>query len=73
MNHATAPLEELEAVLTRERGLPDSEEAFLLACAKECRCCPNCGNPPCPGCTAGGICDESDCYCGDEHESEEEN
>lgn len=43
----------------------DDELRFLASCVADCRCCPNCGNPPCPGCTAGGICDESDCYCGD--------
>ncbi|MFA5943157.1 MAG: hypothetical protein WC876_01685 [Candidatus Thermoplasmatota archaeon] len=42
-----------------------SLDEFLAECAKTCRNCPNCGNPPCDACQAGGVCDESDCYCGD--------
>lgn len=40
-------------------------DRWMARTAAECRNCPNCGNPPCDACQAGGICDEADCYCGD--------
>jgi chromosome segregation ATPase len=43
-----------------------SEAAWLESCAKDCKCCQQCGaNVPCPGVQAGGICDAY-CRCEDE-------
>jgi hypothetical protein len=79
VNHATMPLEQIESLLREVRCTchmdegcsacvvhDASYERWLIETAKECRNCPNCGNPPCGACQAGGICDESDCYCGED-------
>lgn len=36
-------------------------DAFIADAAKHCRCCPCCGDVPCPGVLAGGMCDEFGC------------
>lgn len=41
---------------------------WLEECAKDCKCCSICWDVPCPGCMAGGICDDM-CTC-DEHNDE---
>lgn len=43
---------------------PDVIEEML----KGCRCCRMCSNPPCDGAMAGGMCDEADCHCDDDHD-----
>ncbi len=50
-----------------EPTISDSELRYLAACARECRCCPQCSEFPCGGCTAGGVCDRI-CKCGDDDE-----
>jgi hypothetical protein len=34
-----------------------AEQEFLEKAAKECDCCERCADVPCPGVTAGGVCD----------------
>ena len=42
-------------------------QRWLDETAKTCRCCAGCTYVPCPACCAGGICDETDCRCGDDY------
>lgn len=97
MNHATAPLAEIERQLAlgwkakviyfepetkrREPGcfchLEEGDspcavhdrgyQEFVASASASCGRCPNCGNPPCEACLAGGVCDWDylGCYCGD--------
>ena len=45
-----------------------TEDEFYAEVAKTCRNCTECGQQvPCPGCCAGGVCDEM-CAC---HEFDE--
>jgi hypothetical protein len=39
--------------------------SFFREMAKACRCCQTCGQPPCDGVLAGGMCDEY-CHCRDD-------
>lgn len=48
-----------------------SEEAYLRALSRECRCCVNCWDVPCPGCLAGSVCDEI-CHCFDVYHDADE-
>lgn len=48
-----------------ELALQRSEDEFLATCAAECRCCSRCAVVPCPGVTAGGLCDEM-CHCAED-------
>lgn len=43
------------------------EEAWLVACLKDCTCCIECGGAgrPCAGVQAGGLCDRM-CCCNDD-------
>lgn len=41
---------------------------FYDEMAKHCRCCSRCGNPPCDGVCAGGMCDEMKCLCDDDRD-----
>ncbi len=42
-----------------------SYRRFILDAARDCRCCQDCSECPCPGCLAGGICDDDECHCDD--------
>jgi len=46
---------------------PDVMERF----AKNCRCCRTCGDVPCAGVMAGGLCDDARCSCDDEREEDD--
>jgi hypothetical protein len=39
-----------------------AEAAFLAQCVEGCSCCERCATVPCPGVTAGGLCDDL-CTC----------
>lgn len=54
--------------MTFDEWMPPQE--LIERMAKVCRCCPECGAPPCDGCMAGGMCDEFRCSCDDEHEDD---
>lgn len=41
---------------------------FYEVMAKYCRCCRSCGDVPCPGVCAGGLCDQASCRCDDEYD-----
>lgn len=36
-----------------------------------CSCCPHCGNHPCDGVSAGGMCDNAECNCSYDCDSEQ--
>lgn len=52
--------------------LEPSYHEFVNACSKHCQCCGRCGDHPCPGSMAGGICDQARCYCDDEPEDRDD-
>lgn len=59
-----AAVETLAEMLRQAEQDERSEAEFMSTCARECRCCRECGaQVPCPGVTAGGLCDEM-CFCG---------
>jgi len=37
---------------------------------KQCDCCPDCSDCPCPGAMTGGLCDNMPCRCDDEFDFE---
>lgn len=43
----------------------DDYRRFVLAAARDCRCCQDCSECPCGGCLAGGMCDDAECHCDD--------
>lgn len=45
----------------------DPPDEFFIEMAKDCRCCPDCAQVPCPGVCAGGLCDGY-CRCDDERD-----
>ena len=49
----------------------DSYRAFIIDCAKACRCCPECSDVPCGACMAGGVCDAFECECSAEADNHE--
>lgn len=49
---------------------PDYDR-WLAEVAAECSCCPVCQILPCPGCSAGGICDTM-CTCPDDDDEDED-
>lgn len=56
------------SVSAEELKADTSEDEFLEAASRECKCCPSCWQHPCAGCCAGGICDEMACCCNPESE-----
>lgn len=40
----------------------ESYQRFLVAAARDCRCCSDCSFAPCAGVCAGGLCDQM-CWC----------
>lgn len=45
-----------------------SYQRYILAAARDCRCCQDCSECPCGGCLQGGMCDDLECRCDDEPE-----
>lgn len=43
---------------------------FFHAVSRDCRCCVDCADVPCPGVCAGGMCDEM-CHCDDRDDLED--
>lgn len=47
-------------------------EEWLLTAARNCKCCVCCGDVPCAGCAAGGVCDEMECFCDADMDDDDE-
>ena len=48
-----------------------SYQAHIEDAARACSCCRECSEHPCPGCLAGGVCDEASCSCHDDDEDDD--
>ena len=66
MSKRPKKLSEVSAI----EDLGNPPQHVLDAWARDCRdgCGLECGDHPCAGCCAGGICDASPCRCGEDRE-----
>lgn len=60
------------ADLAVERGEVEMPADAVEALSQGCRCCSTCGDWPCAGVLAGGVCDQQGCSCDDEAEEDDD-